>query len=389
VNIERLRSETPGCAETVHLNNAGAALPPAIVHDTVVTHLELERRLGGYEAEDAVADRVAAFYPTVGALIGARPTEIAYVENATRAWDMAFYAIPFAEGDRILTTTSEYASNGIAFAQVARRHGVVVEVVPDDEHGQIALDALESALGRGGVRLVAINHVPTHDGLINPVAEVGKLARAAGALYLVDACQSVGQLKVNVAEMSCDMLSATGRKFLRGPRGTGFLYVREEILNELDPPFVDLQAADWTGPGTYRLRPDAKRFETWERCTAGQLGLTAAVEYAMEIGLDNIEERVRYLADRLRTALAELPGVTVHDRGLDRSAITTFSHETVPAGDITRALAEQHIHVRTAAGTFRYDAGGAPKDRVRASVHYYNTEEELDRAVQAVRNLLP
>lgn len=389
MDIERLRSETPGCAETIHLNNAGSALPPTIVHDTVVAHLELERRLGGYEASDAVADRMEAFYPTVAALIGARPTEIAYVENATRAWDMAFYGIPFAEGDRILTTTSEYASNGIAFVQAARRHGVVVEVIPDDEHGQIALDALESALADGGVRLVAINHVPTHDGLINPVAEVGKLAREAGALYLVDACQSVGQLKVNVAELSCDMLSATGRKFLRGPRGTGFLYVREEIMDELDPPFADLRAADWTGPGTYRLRPDARRFETWERYAAGQLGLTAAISYALELGLEQIEERVRHLAGELRAALTELPGITVHDRGINRSGITTFSHETLNASDITRALADQHINVRTAAGTFRYDAGGVPGDRVRASVHYYNTEDELDHTIQAVHRLLP
>ena len=389
MDIGRLRTETPGCAETVHLNNAGSALPPAVVHETVVRHLELEARIGGYEAADAELERITESYDVLARLIGAHPDEIAYVENATRAWDMAFYGIPFAKGDRILTTTSEYASNALGFAQAVRRHGAVVEVVPDDEYGQISLDALSELLDRGGVRLVAINHVPTHDGLINPVAEVGKLARAAGALYLVDACQSVGQLAIDVAEIGCDLLSATGRKFLRGPRGTGFLYARRAILDELDPPFIDLRSADWTGPESYRLRPDARRFETWERYVAGQLGLAAAATYAMEVGLDAIESRVTDLAELLRKGLGELPGVTVHDRGRRKSAIVTFSHPDVPATEIVERLAIQSIRVRLAAGTYRFDSHGTPPDRVRASVHYYNTEPELTQAIKSVQALLP
>jgi selenocysteine lyase/cysteine desulfurase len=264
-----------------------------------------------------------------------------------------------------------------------------VEVVPDDEHGQISLDALSAMLDQGGVRLVAINHVPTHDGLVNPVAAVGRLAKAAGALYLVDASQSVGQLPVDVTEIGCDLLSATGRKFLRGPRGTGFLYVRRGVLDELDPPFVDLRSAEWTGPDSYRLWPDARRFETWERFVAGQLGLAAAASYAMEIGIEAIETRVRHLAAALREGLAELPGVTVHDRGLRRSAITTFSHSTLPATEIVGRLTAQGVRMRVVTGTYRYDAGRAPRDRVRASVHYYNTEDELAHAIRAVRDLLP
>jgi selenocysteine lyase/cysteine desulfurase len=388
VDIGRIRAETPGCDDIVHLNNAGAALPPAVVHDTVVRHLEQEARIGGYEAADVALDRLTASYDVLARLIGARPDEIAYVENATRAWDMAFHAIPFRRGDRILTTTSEYASNALGFIHTAARQGVTVEVVPDDEHGQISLAALARLLDQGGVRLVAINHVPTHDGLINPVAEVGALARAAGALYLVDACQSVGQLVVDVAEIGCDLLSATGRKFLRGPRGTGFLYVRREVLEQLEPPFVDLRAAVWTGPDSYELRPDARRFETWERFVAGQLGQAAAAAYALDIGLDAIEARVTSLAARLRAALAELPGVTVHDRGRRKSGIVTFSHADVGAAEIVRGLAEQRINVRVAEQTYRYDSGVTPPPRVRASVHYYNTEDELDRTVQFLETLL-
>ncbi|SEG71055.1 Selenocysteine lyase/Cysteine desulfurase [Thermomonospora echinospora] len=386
MDLDRIRAQTPGCQNVVHLNNAGAALPPAVVHDTVLGHLELESRIGGYEAADAAAEAFTASYDVLARLVGAHPDEIAFVENATRAWDMAFYAIPFRAGERILTTSSEYASNALGFLQAAQRHGAVVEVVPDDGHGQICLDSLARMLDAGNVRLVAINHVPTHDGLVNPAAEVGKLAREAGALYLLDACQSVGQLVVDVAEIGCDLLSATGRKFLRGPRGTGFLYARREVAQQLVPPFVDLRAADWTGPDSYELRPDARRFETWERFAAGQLGLAAAASYALGLGLEAIQERVTGLGERLRAALAELPGVTVHDQGLRKSGIVTFTHETVGAPEIVARLAAapRPVNVRVTEQTYRYDAGARPPLRVRISPHYYNTEEELDLAVSAV-----
>ncbi|MFL6052362.1 MAG: aminotransferase class V-fold PLP-dependent enzyme [Actinoallomurus sp.] len=383
LDIAGIRAETPGCTEVVHLNNAGAALPPRAVLDAMRDHLDLEARIGGYEAADAVAARLAATYDSLARLIGAHPDEIAYAESATRAWDMAFYGIPFRPGDRILTTASEYSSNTIAFLHAARRQGVKVEVVPDDEYGQISLDALESALDHD-VRLVAINHVPTHDGLINPVAEVGRLTRAAGALYLLDACQSVGQLAVDVNEIGCDLLSATGRKFLRGPRGTGFLYVRRSVLDRLDPPFLDLRAADWTGPDSYELRGDARRFESWERSVAGQLGLGVAADYALQVGLDAIEERVLELGALLRAALTEIPSVTVRDRGLHRSGIVTFTHRDREPAEIVASLAEQRINVRVSQQTYRYDEGVEPEPRVRASVHYYTTEDEIRRLITAL-----
>jgi selenocysteine lyase/cysteine desulfurase len=295
---------------------------------------------------------------------------------------MAFYALPLRPGDRILTATAEYASNVIAFLQVAGRHpdGVRVEVVPDDESGQLSVDALRAMLDER-VKVIAITHVPTHNGLVNPAAEIGKVARDAGVTYLLDACQSVGQLPVDVTEIGCDLLSAPGRKFLRGPRGTGFLYVSERLIDRLEPPFLDLHAAEWTGPDEFTIRPDARRFESWESYKAGTLGLGAAASYAMSLGLDAIAERVGALAEGLRRRLAELPGVTVHDHGARRCGIVSFSVAGHEAAEVVSTLRARRINVSSSevsSARFDFEARGLPPTVVRASVHYYNTEAELD-----------
>ena len=314
--------------------------------------------------------------------------EIALVENATVAWDMAFYSVGFAPGDRILTAEAEYVSNYIAFQQIARRSGAVVEVVPSDAAGEVDVEALERMIDRR-VKLIAITHVPTNGGLVNPVAEVGRIARAHGVLYLLDACQSVGQMPIDVAAIGCDMLSATGRKYLRGPRGTGFLYVRRAILDRLEPPFLDLQAATWVEPDRYEMRPDARRFENWERNVAAQLGLGVAVDYALGWGLADIGARIETLADELRQRLADIPGVRVRDRGLRRCGIVSFTLEEKPSRGIVAALRQQRMNCHTSGPSSTLLDARARRlpDLVRASVHYYNTEEEVARFAAAVAAL--
>jgi len=388
LDVERARAETPGCREVTHLNNAGASLPPEPVLDAVIGHLRLEASTGGYEAAAVEREAIEHTYDALAGLLGARREEIALVENATRAWDMAFYALPLGPGDRILTATSEYASNVIAFMQLARRRGVRMDVVPDDPTGQLDVDALRDLLDER-VRLIAVNHVPTHNGLVNPAAEIGRVAREAGVPYLLDACQSVGQMPIDVAGIGCDMLSATGRKFLRGPRGTGFLFVSERLIDQLDPPFLDLHAAEWTGPDEFVMRADARRFESWESAQACRIGLGVAVDYALALGLDAIQERVTWLAADLRQRLRAIPGVTVHDRGARQCAIVTFSVAGRDAGEVATTLARHRINVsRSEPGAARYDfdARGLPA-LVRASVHYYNTEEELAALCGVVERL--
>jgi len=377
-DVRRARDETPGCAELAHFNNAGAALPPAIVTETVIAHLRAESLGGGYEAAAAAKDRLDAVYSSVATLLNAQADDIAITDSATRSWQAIFYAIPFGPGDKILTCRSEYASNVIAYLQVAARTGAVVEVVDDDESGQLDVADLKRRID-DRVKLIAVTHVPTQGGLVNPAEEIGAVAEAAGIPFLLDACQSAGQLDLDVRRIRCDALSGTGRKYLRGPRGTGFLYVHPKLRARLEPAMLDLHSAVWTSPNTYRVDETAKRFESWERSGADMLGLGAAVDYALLWGLPAIEERIGVLATHLRDELRGLDGVTVHDQGARQCGIVTFSVGGRATADVQRRLAEAKINVSLVfkeSAQYDFTGRGLP-DLIRASVHYYNTEAEI------------
>ncbi len=388
IDLARARRETPGCAHVLHFNNAGAALMPQRVVDALLGHIRLEAEIGGYEAAEREEASVERAYDALASLLNCGREEIAIVENATRAWDMAFYSLRFGPGDRILTAVAEYASNVMPCLQVARRTGCRVEVVPNDEAGQLSVAALDRMMDER-VKLIAVTHVPTNGGLVNPTWAIGRVARAWRVPFLLDACQSAGQMPLDVQAIGCDMLSATARKYLRGPRGIGFLYVRRGLIETLEPPFIDLHAANWTAPERYELRPDARRFENWECNIAAKVGLGVAVDYALGWGLEAIYARVRVLAEMLRERLARIPGVVVRDLGAERCGIVTLTLAGKEPAALQEALAAQAINVSVSTRfSTQYDMASRGLDAVlRASVHYYNSEEEIDRFATALAAL--
>ncbi len=384
-DIDRARRETRGVADVVHFNNAGSSLMPDTVYESQVRYLDLEAHIGGYEAAAREAGALQQVYGSIANLIGAAPDEIALVENATVAWDMAFYALKFEPGDRILTAQAEYAANYVAYLHVAGRSGVVIDVIPNNEHGETCPDALEEMIDER-VKLISITHVPTNGGLVNPAAKIGAVANRHGIPYLLDACQAVGQMPVDVKELGCDILSATGRKYLRGPRGTGFLYVRRGLIESLHPPMIDHFSADWTAPDRYELRKDARRFENWENNYGLRLGLGVAVDYAADWGLDAIWERVQALATRVRRGLGGIETVTVHDIGRVQCGIVSFSVDGVSPEQVKAALAARKINVSISdpSSTLLDSMARSLTPLVRASVHYYNDEQEVDRLIDVV-----
>jgi selenocysteine lyase/cysteine desulfurase len=391
VNIQRLRSETPGCAERIHLNNAGAALMPEPVVRAIQDHITLESRIGGYEAADARRDAIQGAYQSVAALVGTLPEHIAFTENATASFLQALSSIPFERDDVILTTRNDYASNQIQFLSLQARMGVKVLRAPDHSEGGVDVQAMADLIRRHHPRLVCVTHVPTNSGLVQDVGAVGSVCRDEGVLYMVDACQSIGQMAVHLGELGCDFLSATSRKYLRGPRGAGFLYVSDRVLEQgLEPLFIDMRGADWIAEDRYRAVDDAKRFENWEFAWALVLGTGEAARYATAIGLETIRDRVRALAGRLREALGEIDQVRVLDRGRELCGIVSVSIDGRHPGDLVAALRDRRINTSAQIRVYAvidYDEKGV-KASLRLSPHYYNTEEEIDQTVSAIRALL-
>jgi len=386
LDIDAVRADTPGCDSVIHLNNAGSSLPPAQVLDCVVSYLRSEAMIGGYEIAEDRADDLAAVYRSASTLFGGAQENWAFVESATRAWNAAFSSLRFRPGDRILTTKAEYPSNMAGLLRAREIQGVEVEVVPDDAYGQVDVAALESMLDER-TRLVSLTHIPTQGGLVNPAKQVGDILRDSPVLYQLDACQSVGQMPVNVADIGCDILSFTGRKFLRGPRGTGMVWASDAALDQMTTPSgVDTEGSTWDAPMTITALPAAARFEPYEVFYAGKVGLAKAMDYAAEIGIDEIATRIAELSNRLRSGLAGLPGVTVRDKGLHKSAIVTFTVDGRDPSDLRCQLREMSINVSTSTqNSARLDFPERHLDEVvRASVHYFNSTAEIDALIDAV-----
>jgi cysteine desulfurase/selenocysteine lyase len=388
--IETLRAATRGTSEYIHFNNAGSSLPADSTVDTVIRYLQEEAINGGYETEARYNAELDHVYTLIARLVNARQDEIALVENASTAWHLAFNGIHFQPGDEVITSEMEYVTNHLGFLNVKRSHNIRLTVIPNDAEGNFDLKALEKAINEK-TRLIAITHVPSAAGNILPIKAIGQIARRHDILYLVDACQSIGQLHLDVEAIGCDMLAVTGRKYLRAPRGTGFVYIRKTARDKLTPLFFDGHSITSVNENGFTLLDSARRFELYEKSRALTLGLGAAVQQALDLGLDRIEKRIGYLAASLRAKLSAIPGVTVHDRGHHLSAIVTFSVAGMPVENVKAALQEKKINVSIgrAASTPVYMNKHHLAAIVRASVHYYNTDQEIDTLCATLAALYP
>jgi selenocysteine lyase/cysteine desulfurase len=388
MNIDLIRKQTPGCKGKIHFNNAGASLMPQPVIDSMIEHIHLEAVLGGYESADLKAKEIAGFYDSTAQLLNCAAKNIAFTSSATNSFSRALSCIPFSEGDSILLANEDYISNQIAFLSLQKKYNLKILRAKSLKAGGVDVEDMKRLMDIHHPKLVSLTHVPSNTGLIQPVEEVGKLCEEKNIYYLVDACQSVGQIPVDVQKIRCDFLSATMRKFLRGPRGAGFLYVSDKIINQkLEPLFIDMRGADWISAGQYSPRMDARRFEEWELPYALVLGSKAAIDHANAIGLEKIKERNAYLCNRVRNGISEINGFRLLDMGTEQSSIITVEISGQKAQDVLHGLRHENINTSVGYRSFALIDFEA-KDvewALRISPHYYNTDEEVDILISALK----
>jgi cysteine desulfurase/selenocysteine lyase len=389
MNIESIRDNTPGCKNVIHFNNAGSSLVTSTTLNTQIDYLKKESMNGGYETAAKNKEQLNAFYTETARLIGAEPDEIAYTESATVAWERAFFSINFSPNDEILCDSTTYASSYIAYKQAEERFGTKTVVVPANNYGELDLDALKKLIN-GNTKLISITHMPSHNGLVNPAEEIGKIAKDNNIIYLLDACQSVGQYPIDVRNIQCDFLSTTGRKFLRGPRGTGFLFASKRRMEEFTPLSLDLHSAEWTSENEISIKKDAKKFETWESNLANKMGLTSAVKQLNTLGIDLVWNRVTSLADYFREELGKIDQIVLQDVGRIKGGIITLSFKTHLPEQIKGELTKQGFNTTVAVKSVSFwDMESRNLDAVlRISVHYYNTKEEIDSFAGSIRQIL-
>ena len=367
----------------IHLNHAGASLSSPETLAAIVGHLHAEVTLGPYEAAVAAADAAELLYAEAARLIDASPDEIAWCDSGSRAWATAIDAFGWSPGDRIIVSRLDYGGSLASLRAAAVRSGAVIEVGPCDDDGRLVLDELEGVLD-GGPRAVAVTHAAAHCGTTNDVAGIGRLTRAAGVQFLVDAAQSVGQMPVSVAEIDCDALTTTGRKWLRGPRGSGFLYLRGATTAHLSPSWADASSSRF---------PGARRFELWERSQAVAIGLGVALaQLNVAIARDEAPfDRIQRLARRCREGLATLPEVTVWGPRDPTSAIVGFTVDGRAPGEVLARCAAADITIwvmeSTAAPHNFADRGATEVCRVAA--HLTNSEDDIDEFLALIAGLKP
>lgn len=392
MDINQIRQDTRGLADgKIFLNNAGSSLMPNVVTDSMTDYLHQEEQSGGYEVAGRNAALLEQFYTETATLINGRPDNIAFATSATEAFAKALSSIMFEEGDFIITTDDDYISNQITFISLQKKLKVNIIRIKNLPDHELDLEDFENLIKKHHPKLVAVTHIPTNSGLIQNVAGVGKICRQYEVLYLVDACQSVGQMTVDVEEIGCDFLTATGRKFMRGPRGSGFLYVSDRVLaQDYAPLLLDMRGADWTEYNDYQLFPTAKRFEHWEVSYASLLGFTKALQFANSIGLQNIEDYNTILSGKLRRNI-DNAGFKTWDLGNRLSSIVTFSGPDGNLESVQKVLKENNIffsvtYKNSALIDFtRKNINGI----VRLSPHYFNTPEEMERVSEILKSSLP
>ncbi len=389
-NIQDIRNDILNYNSKLFFNSASSSLPPKSVVEVITEYLVEEQQVGGYTIEDDRANAIANFYIQAAKLLNCKPQNIAFAYNATDAFSKALLSIDFEKGDVIITSDDDYVSNHFQFIALQKRIGVKVIRIKTLENGDLDISHFKEVVVTKQPKLVAVTHVPTNSGLVQDVTSIGRICANYNILFLLDACQSVGQLVVDVQDIQCDFLVVTGRKWLRGPRGTGILYVSDRVLNAGMYPFsIDGNGGIWYKANDFKIIETAQRFELFESSKALVVGFAEALHYLNAIGIERISERNKQLITALRTNLNAIKGVNLYDRGSVTSSILTFRKEGKSLEDIQNALKAHSIFHSVSSkpwGVIDFNKKGVDWV-IRLSPHYFNTIKEIDRVSEIIESI--
>lgn len=389
IDVAAERARTLGTRTRHYFNSAGAGLASSGVMSGMIDHLRKEERAGSYEAANAVVPELDAIYSAAAQLLGCDTDEISLHDAATTGLRVVFDALRLGAGDTVIAPRSSYVSQALRLLTLEKVDGVTLRIIENAPDGTVDLAELEAALIAAPGAVISAVHVPTSSGLVEPVAEIGVLAQRHGAVYVLDATQSVGQIDIDVRAIGCDVLVATGRKFLRGPRGTAFNYVRRGFLETLKPWAPDVRGSEWSGETEWVTPVAARSLETWEAAIAGRIGLGLAIREALERGMPATEAFIADGAARLRAAFSEIDGVTVVDPPAATAGIVTFTVDGMHARDVSKELRARRIDtIAIPASHAQWDLGARGIEAVvRASVHVYNDQSDFDAFIAAVTDI--
>lgn len=376
-----------------YFNNAGSGIMSNDTFDTIVNHMRLEMQYGAYKAAIIREKEIKEFYKYAAKLLNAESSEeIAFIDSASRGWNLVMYGLPVTSNTSIVTLESEYGTNLLTIYDIANKTGCSVTVVKCHEDGSFDLLDVEDALSKGEC-ILAVSHVAAQGAIENPVNELGILAEKYKAIYIVDGCQACGQIPINVQEMKCDFYITAGRKWLCGPRGTGILYVKKE--SRFPSSQIDLSTSDLVFDNNNKVVgiktvESAKRFELWEKNVASLLGLSNAIKECLNLGLPRIQDGIISNTIKIREAICNNPKLTlVGKKDAPIGNASFYTNNEALERDIKVFFEENGFIISCMCD---WDCPlFFPKNNVkyifRITPHYYTPSEEVHEMCECIRNI--
>ena len=369
----------------INFNNAGASKNPEFVVNRIKEYLDEEVIFGGYYAAEKNKKHIINFYKNLSFLINCHESEISFVPSSTYGWNFFLDSVNLEKGDNIIIFDNEYGNN---FLSLLKKKNVEIRVSEIDTNGKICLSNLKKKIDKK-TKIICVCHIASQSGNIQNVEEICKVSKKLNnkIIFLLDACQSIGHIKIDVKKINCDVMVGSGRKYLRGPRGTGFMYIKDSIKKNIRPSIFDSRSCVLKKMKTILYKKNL--FETFEFPPALIIGLSESLSYLNKLGIKKIEKKIKNLSIYFRKKIKKINSVTVYENPLLLSGINTISVEKKPVEKIHKYLLKKKIltSICTTSTSYHHFEKMNVKKLLRISFHHYNTRKEIDYLVEVLNDL--